>query len=105
VALPAQEADAAATFRRAAAACGSVPVVLALGAARGPIFEALLAEQDRVVVAGRTGEDAFVALAAQRLGHHAVGTCVVDPTPAGRAMALAGAWVAPCLRPVAEAVA
>ena len=63
----------------------------------------LIGEADRVVVAARRGDEAIAAIAADRLGHAAV-TCAVDPTPVGRAMALAGAWVAPCLRPVAEAV-
>jgi hypothetical protein len=104
VALPPGEDDALRCARRAAAAATGLPVVLVVGAPRGAAADAEIAGCDRVLLVGRAEADAAVVeLAAARLDHHDASTCLVTSTPAGRAAALAGLWVAPCLRPVAEA--
>jgi hypothetical protein len=95
VLLPASEPDAAAQARRAAAAAGPAPTVLALGGPRGAAFDALLAEQDLVVVATRGDADpALAQLALDGLAGAAVRACLCEVPPAHPARSLAAAGVA-----------
>ena len=61
VRLPDAPEDAAVQARRATAAAGGAPTVLALGGARVAAFDALLADQDLVVVATPSGTDPALA--------------------------------------------
>ena len=70
---PRRHADAAVQARRAAAAAGDAPTVLALGGPRVAAFDELLAEQDLVVVATPSGTDP--ALRATRAGGPGIGRC------------------------------
>jgi hypothetical protein len=106
VALEADPAAALAGAGRAAAAAGDVPVVLVLGGPRPAAFDALLAEQDRLVVLTRPGADAAIgALALAGLpaagASGAAGTVALGP--AARALAAAGFAVPAGLRRVLEA--
>jgi len=69
-----------------------VPTVLALGGPRVGAFDALLAEQDLVVVATRSGAAPVLArLAVQGLAAEAVCACACEVPGAGPARALAEA--------------
>ena len=102
IALPAGEpATAAPAAARALAAAGAAPTVLALGGPREPAFDALLADQDLVVVATRpsaSGPLAELALAAVADVATRAVACEVGPTPAGRLLATAGLRIPPALR-------
>jgi hypothetical protein len=102
IALPAGEpATAAPAAARALAAAGAAPTVLALGGPREPAFDALLADQDLVVVATRpsaSGPLADLALAAVADVATRAVACEVGPTPAGRLLATAGLRIPPALR-------
>jgi hypothetical protein len=106
VRLGADAAQAAAEARRALAAAGAVPTVLALGGPRAAVFDALLDDQDLVVVATAGGADAALArLAVAGLVRACV--CEAPAAQAARALACAGVALAPSLRralagPVAE---
>jgi len=97
VSLPAACEDAAIEARRAVAAAASTsgaPTVLALGGPRGAAFDALLAEQDLVVVATRSGAAPSLArLAVEGLAAEAVCACACEVPGAARARALAEAGV------------
>ncbi len=102
--------DAAAiAARRAIAAAGSAPVVLALGGARTAAFDELLGDQDLVVVATPGGSDPVLTrLAVAGLaGARCACACEVPATRAARALAGAGIALLPSARrglaaPVAE---
>jgi hypothetical protein len=101
VRLPAAPADAACDARRASAAAGTAPVVLALGGPRVAAFDALLAEQDVVVIATAPGTDpALARLAVAGLGceHARACVCAVPPAQPGRALAAAGLTLLPSAR-------
>jgi len=104
VRLPAACDDAATEARRvaaAAASAGAVPTVLALGGPRVAAFDALLAEQDLVVVATRSGAAPTLArLAVEGLAAEAVYACAceVPRTPQARALAQAGLMLLPSAR-------
>jgi hypothetical protein len=102
IALPAGDAPTAAPAAgRALAAAGAAPTVLALGGPREPAFDALLADQDLVVVATRpsaSGPLAELALAAVADVATRAVACEVGPTPAGRLLATAGLRIPPALR-------
>jgi hypothetical protein len=101
VALPPAAEEAQAAARRAIAAAGTAPTVLALGGPRVAAFDALLAEQDLVVVATPSGTDPAVAqLALARLSSDAVRTCACD-VPAShpaRVLAASGLTLLPSAR-------
>jgi hypothetical protein len=103
VALEVDPAAALAGAGRAAAAAGDVPVVLVLGGPRPAAFDALLAEQDRLVVLTRPGADAAIgALALAGLpASGAAGTVALGPGT--RALAAAGFAVPAGLRRAFEA--
>jgi hypothetical protein len=106
VALDADPAAARAGAGRAAAAAGTAPVVLVLGGPRPAAFDALLAEQDAVLVLMRPGADpALAALAAGGLpdAGPAVAVRPLSLTPAARAVAGGGLAVPPSLRRALEA--
>lgn len=106
VSLPCDADAAMAAARRAIAAAGTAPTVLAIGGPREATVDALLAEQDHVLIAGRPGDgERLAALAAERLDHRDARACTVDPTPPARAIASAGLAVLPCLRRAVAAVA
>jgi hypothetical protein len=98
---PPVAADAAAGARRAIAASGAAPAVLALGGPRVADFDALLAEQDLLVVATPSGTDpALARLALAGLSSAAVPTCTCEvPTshPA-RVLAASGLTLRPSAR-------
>ena len=102
IALPARDpATAAPAAARALAAAGAAPTVLALGGPREPAFDALLADQDLVVVATRpsaSGPLAELALAAVADVATRAVACEVGPTAAGRLLATAGLRIPPALR-------
>jgi len=95
VRLPAACDEAATEARRAAAvaaSAGRAPTVLALGGPRVSAFDALLAEQDLVVVATRSGAAPVLArLAVQGLAAEAVCACACEVPGAAPARALAEA--------------
>ena len=95
VRLPAACDDAATEARRVVAAAASAdgaPTVLALGGPRAGAFDTLLAEQDLVVVAARSGAAPVLArLAVQGLTAEAVCACACDVPGAAPARALAEA--------------
>jgi hypothetical protein len=106
VALPEAPEEALAVARRAAAAAGDTPVVVVLGGPRPEAFDAVLAEQDRLLVLTRPGvDDAVAALAVAGLPGDAVARSVALG-PAARALARAGIAVPAGLRraltPLAE---
>jgi hypothetical protein len=86
--------EAALEARRALAAAGSAPVVLALGGPRMAAFDALLSDQDLVVVGTRSGADPILTrLAVDTLGG-AVRACACEFPAARSARSLAVAGVA-----------
>jgi hypothetical protein len=101
VQLPPAADEAAAMARRAIAAAGAAPTVLVLGGPRVAAFDALLAEQDLVVVATPSGTDpALAQLALARLSSDAVRTCACD-VPAShpaRVLAASGLTLLPSAR-------
>jgi hypothetical protein len=98
VALPADADEALAVARRAAAAAGDAPGVLVRGGPRPDAFDAVLAEQDRVLVLTRPGTDAAVGgLAVAGLPADARAHAIAL-RPAGRALAAAGLAVPAALR-------
>jgi hypothetical protein len=101
VQLPSGAEDAAAVARRAIAAAGSAPTVLALGGPRVAAFDALLSEQDLVVVATPSGTDPTVAqLALAGLAAGTVRTCACDVPPShpARVLAASGLTLLPSAR-------
>jgi hypothetical protein len=93
--------DAAAGAGRVMAGAGTAPTVLALGGPRVGSFDALLAEQDLVVVAPRSDSDPVLArLAVDGLAASAVCACAceVPPAPPARALAAAGVMLLPSAR-------
>jgi hypothetical protein len=104
---PSDPVQAAAVAARAMAAAGPAPSVLALGR-RDPRFDALLREQDRVVVTvSPVAEAALASLAVAGLASVAreVRACRVEPSPLARAVVASGAWVpAAVRRPLDEAL-
>lgn len=107
VALDADPVAALAGARRAGAAAGDAPIVLVVGGPRPAAFDALLSEQDRVLVLTRPGaDDALGVLAAGGLpeGGPARAVCPVALGPATRALAAAGLAVPSPLRRALEAV-
>jgi hypothetical protein len=105
--LPADEAEAAAEAARVAAACGAVPMVLALAGARGSRFDATLRACDLVVVASsREADPALESLALAGVasyGGRAI-ACSVPEAPVARLLAGAGAGLAPSVRGGLKAV-
>jgi hypothetical protein len=108
VALDADAEAARTGAGRAAAAAGTAPVVLVLGGPRPAAFDALLAEQDAILVLTRPGADpAMAALAAGGLPESgpARGVRALALGPAARALAAAGLAVpAPVRRALDAAV-
>jgi hypothetical protein len=103
VSLPAVCASAVAEARRigSVAASGGAPTVLAIGGPRVATFDALLAEQDLVVVATRgSAAPALARLAVEDLVAAAVcaRACEVPASAPGRALAEAGLMLAPSVR-------
>jgi hypothetical protein len=101
VRLPAQPDEAAAQARRATAAAGSAPSVVALGGPRVAALDALLSEQDLVVVAASSGTDhALARLALAGLQSTTARACVCEVPPArpARAVAAAGLTLLPSAR-------
>jgi hypothetical protein len=93
--------EAAAEARRAIAAADPAPAVVVLGGPRAAAFDELLAEQDLVVVATRSGTDpALSRLAVASLAGATVRacTCEVAPTPSARTLAAAGLTLLPSVR-------
>ena len=107
VRAPADPVQAVAVAARAIAAAGPAPTVLALGR-RDQRFDALLGEQDRVLVAASpVAEAALVSLALAGLAAVAreARACHVEPSPLARAVVASGAWVPPTVRrPLGEAL-
>jgi hypothetical protein len=106
VALDGDPAVAVSGVRRATAAAGDAPVVVVLGGPRPAAFDALLAEQDRLLVLTRPGaDDALGALAVAGLPGDGPGraVCPVALGPAARALAAAGLAVPAALRRVVDA--
>jgi hypothetical protein len=109
VRLAGSDEDAAVAARRALAAAGAAPAVLALGGPRAAAFDALLAEQDLVVVGARSGTDPVVTrLAVAGLaGAARACACEVPAARPARSLAAAGVALLPSARralagPVAE---
>ena len=109
VRLPGSDDDAALVARRALAATGAAPAVLALGGPRAAAFDALLAEQDLVVVGTRRDADPVLTrLAVAGLaGAARACACEVPPSHPARLLAAAGIALLPSARralagPVAE---
>ena len=101
VRLPDAPEEAAAQARRATAAAGEAPTVLALGGARVAAFDGLLADQDLVVVATPSGTDpalARLALAGLAPGTARTCACEVPPAHPARAAAAAGLTLLPSAR-------
>jgi hypothetical protein len=101
--------DAALEARRVLVAAGAAPTVLALGGPRAAAFDALLADQDLVVVGTRGGADptlARLAVAGLAGGVRAC-ACEVPAAHPARTLAIAGVALLPSARralagPVAE---
>jgi hypothetical protein len=101
--------EAALEGRRALVAAGGAPAVLALGGPRCAAFDDLLADQDLVVVASRSGADPVLtrlAVAAFAGGARAC-ACEVPVAHPARSLAVAGVALLPSARralaaPVAE---
>lgn len=99
--LPAAAEDAAVGARRATAAAGAAPTVLALGGPRVAAFDALLAEQDLVVVASPRGTDpALARLALAGLEPVVARACVceVPGSHPARVLATSGLTLLPSAR-------
>jgi len=93
--------EAAAEARRVIAAAHPAPAVVALGGPRASVFDELLAEQDLVVVATRSGADpALARLAVASLASATVRAyaCEVPPAPSARTLAAAGLTLLPSAR-------
>lgn len=93
--------DAALQAQRAVAVAGSAASVLALGGPRTPAFDALLAQQDLVVVATTSGADqalAALALAGVAALAARTSTVVVGSSVPGRTWAIAGVALLPSAR-------
>jgi hypothetical protein len=106
VALEADPSAALVGAGRAGAAAGTAPTVLVLGGPRPAAFDALLAEQDRLLVLTRPGADAAMgALAVAGLppGGPARTVSTVGLGPAARALASAGLVVPAPLRRALDA--
>lgn len=94
VTLDGDAADAAAQARRALAAAGGAPAVVAIGGPRRAAFDGLLADQDLVVVGQRSGADPLLArLVVAGLGA-GVRACACEIPAANPARTLAGAGLA-----------
>jgi hypothetical protein len=91
---------AAAEARRALAAAGSAPAVLALGGPRDAAFDALLADQDLVVVATAGGADAVLArlVVAGLQETRRACVCELPAAHAARTLAAAGIGLLPSAR-------
>jgi hypothetical protein len=90
----------------AVAVAGNVPVVLVLGGPRPAAFDALLAEQDRLVVLTRPGADAAIgalALAGLPAAGPSCAAATVALGPGTRALAAAGFAVPAALRRALDA--
>lgn len=101
VRLPGPAPEAAAEARRASAAAGAAPVVLALGGPRVAAFDALLAEQDLVVVATSGPTDAVLArlaMADLSCATSRVCACAVPSAHPARSLAVAGLTLLPSAR-------
>jgi hypothetical protein len=97
VRLAPQREEAAAQARRASAAAGSAPVVLALAGPRAAAFDALIAEQDLVVVALPADSDpALARLAVAGLERGLV--CAIPPSHTARSLAASGLALLPSAR-------
>ena len=97
VRLASQPSSAAAEAQRAIAAAGAAPTVLALAGPRVAAFDALLAEQDLVVVALAPGADpALARLAVAGLERGLA--CEIPPARPGRSLAAAGVLLLPSAR-------
>jgi len=97
VRLAAQCDEAAAQARRASAAAGPAPVVLALAGPRAAAFDALIAAQDLVVVAlPADAEPAMARLAVAGLERGL--TCEIPPSHAARSLAASGFALLPSAR-------
>ncbi len=97
VRLAAQCDEAAAEALRVSAAAGSAPTVLALAGPRAAAFDALLSEQDLVVVAVAPGSDpALARLAVADLERGLA--CEVPPARPARSLAAAGVVLLPAAR-------
>jgi len=87
--------------RRATAAAGDAPTVLALGGPRVSAFDELLGDQDLVVVATPSGTDpalARLALAGLASGAARTCACEVPPPRPARTVAAAGLALLPSAR-------
>ena len=109
VRLSGSDDDAALAARRALAAAGAEPAVLALGGPRTAAFDELLAEQDLVVVGTRRGADPVLTRLAVAGLAGAVRACACEIPAAhpARSLAAAGVVLLPSARralagPVAE---
>lgn len=101
VRLAAMPLEASVQARRAAAAAGDAPTVLALGGPRPAEFEELLADQDLVVVATPSGTDPALrrlALSGLAAGTSRACACEVPVEQLGRATAAAGLVLLPSAR-------
>ncbi|MEY2442001.1 MAG: hypothetical protein QOJ46_1427 [bacterium] len=101
VRLPEVPDRAVVEARRATAAAGDSPTVLALGGPRVAAFDELLGDQDLVVVATPVGTDpALARLALAGLASSAARTCACDVPPAhpARTAASAGLTLLPSAR-------
>jgi hypothetical protein len=97
VRLAAQCEEAAAQARRASAAAGPAPVVLALAGPRAAAFDALIAAQDLVVVALPADSDpALAQLAVAGLERGLI--CAIPPSRSARALAASGVALLPSAR-------
>jgi hypothetical protein len=107
VVVPADPVHGSAAAARAIAAGGAAPSVLALGC-RDARFDALLGQQDRVLVTVPLGAAATLApLAVAGLASIAadVRACHVEPSSLARAVTASGTWVpATIRRPLREAL-
>lgn len=108
VRLPADPVVAALDARRAVAAAGSAPTVLALGRPRVAELDELLAEQDLVVVATPSGTDPALrrlALCGLATGAARACACEIPAARVGRAAAASGLALLPSARrPLADIV-
>jgi hypothetical protein len=97
VRLAVQCEQAAVEALRVAPVAGEAPTVIALAGPRAAAFDALLAEQDLVVVAVAAGSDPALAQLAVAGLQRAV-ACAVPPAHAGRSLAGAGVALLPSAR-------
>jgi hypothetical protein len=97
VQLAAQREEAAAQARRASAAAGPAPVVLALAGPRAAAFDALITAQDLVVVAVPADSDpALARLAVAGLERGLI--CAIPPSRTACALAACGLALLPSAR-------